>query len=325
MTAAITTRANGKAEMAYVGGKPWHGLGQELPAGADIDTWLVAAGMDWRIQRGVVRYATDRDGGGMRTADDLHVFFRSDTKAHLGFGSPSFKMVQPRDVLEFFRDLVDGQGFALNTAGTLHDGKRFWALARVEDDAVVVGKDRVGGHLLLATSCDRSMPTIAKFVAERVVCQNTLSIALGENGEEVRVKHRTTFDADAAKKQLGIARGAFREFLTQARRLSEVRVADETARDVVRSLLVDQGVSAEDKVDESRPLAKILGLFGGAAIGDGLEGVHGTAWGLLNAVTEYTDHHARASSDSHRMTSAWFGNGDKFKTAALEKVLVLAS
>ena len=138
MTAAVTVRKNGFAEMAYVGEKPWHGLGQELVAGADLATWKQAAGMDWTVQRGVVRYATERDGDlGLMQMPEQHVLFRQDTKQALGIVSPKYKVVQPGEVLEFFRDLTDANGYMLNTAGTLFDGKRFWALAAIGSAATV--------------------------------------------------------------------------------------------------------------------------------------------------------------------------------------------
>ena len=210
MAHAITQRANGFNEMAYVGNKPWHGLGQELREGATIEEWVVAAGMDWKVQRSKVRYAT---GAGQGAADfaewpDFHVLMRSDTKAPLGLVSDGFKVVQPHATLEFFRDLVEVAGFKLETAGTLHGGRKFWALASIGAEDRIVGRDLVKGKLMLATACDGTMNTIAKNVAERVVCANTLAIALGERGApEVRVSHRSTFDAAAVKAQLGVAVG----------------------------------------------------------------------------------------------------------------------
>jgi hypothetical protein len=70
--------------------------------------------------------------------------------------------------------------------------------------------------------------------------------------------------------------------------------------------------------------ADILRLFRGDAIGSDIPGVKGTAYAMLNAVTEYVDHHATAKTDSHRMASAWLNGGDDLKTTAFEQLLLKA-
>jgi phage/plasmid-like protein (TIGR03299 family) len=336
MAHELTIRANQTAEMAYVGEKPWHGLGQQLSAGSPIEAWQVAAGMDWKIQRSKVRYFADREGATQLEMPDQHVLFRSDTKEALGLVSAKYKTVQPAQVLEFFRDLTEGAGFELSTAGTLFGGKKFWALAKIGEGAEIVRGDRVGGYLLLATSCDGSSATTGKYVMERVVCNNTLTMAMNEKGKAVKVSHRNVFNPAALKQSLGIAQESFASMVDAARTLTQIRMNRAGAEQFVRQLLrpaeavapasfdAFMGKVLEAK-DERAPRgeAEILRLFSGAAKGDSLPGVHGTAWGLLNAVTEYVDHHATAKTDSHRLNSAWFNGGDDLKTAAFEKLLAI--
>jgi phage/plasmid-like protein (TIGR03299 family) len=330
--------------MAYVGAKPWHNLGQQLTDGASIDEWTVAAGMDWKIQRSKVRYFADRDGATQLEMPDQHVLFRSDTKAPLGLVSAKYKAVHPKQVMEFMRDLVEGAGFKMNTAGTLFGGKKFWALASIGENASIVSHDVVRGFLLLATSADGSSGTVGKFVAERVVCNNTLTMAMGEKGKAVKMSHRSVFNPEAMKDQLGIARGQFEQMIDAMQALTKIRFSHDMAETFVRNLLrPEQGKTATGAETFAALLAKplslpdidptqraprgeadILRLFRGAAKGSEIEGVKGTAWGLLNAVTEYVDHHATAKSDSHRMNSAWFNGGDDLKTTAFEQLLALA-
>lgn len=323
MVAAVTTRQTGFAEMAYVGETPWHGLGQSLKEGASIETWRQAAGMDWSINRCPVQYGL---GGDIQTCEDAHVLFRSDTKASLGIVSPRYQVVQPAEVLEFFRDLTETNGYSLNTAGTLFDGKRFWALAKVGEDAVVMGEDRVGGFLLLSTSCDGSLATTAKFTTVRVVCNNTLSMALKKSAASAgtfTLRHTTKFDPQQAKDKLGLATGQFSEFMLAARNLAKKSVTNKKAGDFVESLLKDTKTVLSDNVRGSRQYARIMGLFNGSAMGGTLLGAEGTLWGLVNATTEFVDHHARAQTIDARLTSAWFGRGDELKSAALERALAL--
>ena len=75
--------------MAYRGATPWHGLGQSLEAGADLQTWERAAGMDWEVMRAPVQYAA---GNGLQAMDDRHVLYRSDNSAPLGVVSDGYKI-----------------------------------------------------------------------------------------------------------------------------------------------------------------------------------------------------------------------------------------
>ena len=327
MSHALTIRKNGFTEMAYVGETPWHGLGQELEQDATLEQWQVAAGMDWRIRRSKVRYATGDladPSTVMETMDDQLVLFREDTKASLGIVSPKYKVVQPKEVLEFFRDLVDGNGYKLHTAGTMFGGRKFWALASIGESAVVVGEDKVDGYLLLSSSCDGTMPTTARFTTVRVVCNNTLSMALsGKAKREVSIRHTSHFDAESVKQQLGLARDNFGTFMKSARQLASVSMAQERASEFVATLLTETKTVLGEDVRKSKQFQKIMDLFGSSAMGGTLAGTEGTAWGVVNAVTEFVDHHARASTASHRMDSAWFGRGDGLKTQALERALSL--
>lgn len=327
MVAAVTTREDGFAEMAYVGEKPWHGLGQELTANAPIETWVQQAGMEWKIKRGVVRYATTRnDDLGLMNLPDQHVLFRSDTKKPLGIVSSKYLVVQPSEVLEFFRDLTNANGYTLNTAGTLFDGRKFWALASIGESACVIGDDKIEGFLLLSSSCDGTLATTARFTTVRVVCNNTLNTALKKEAKhEVVVRHSTTFDAEAAKKNLGLARDNFGTFLKASRRLAAKSVSKTDAATFIEKLLRDTKMITAQDITKSTPYTRILELFNTSAMGGTLVSAEGTAWGMVNAVTEYVDHYAKATNDSNRIASAWFGRGDALKTQALEQALAIVS
>jgi phage/plasmid-like protein (TIGR03299 family) len=219
MSHELTTRTNGKVEMGFVAGTArWHGLGNELADGASIDEWIVAAGMDWKVQRSRVRFITENGAdASIKTWEDQHVLFRSDNKTPLAVVSDGFKIVQPKQVLEFFRDLCETNHFKMRTAGTLFEGRRFWALADIGEESYVLdAKDRVKGRLLLVTACDGSMKTTAKFVNECVVCNNTLTVARAEAGKQIAVSHRSVFNPNDTKAKLGLAAGQFASFITRS-------------------------------------------------------------------------------------------------------------
>jgi phage/plasmid-like protein (TIGR03299 family) len=183
MAHEITQRADGFAEMAYVGGVPWHGLGQALKEGASIEEWRKAAGMDWEALRAPVQFRVPAEVTGAPyasdcTMDERHVIYRSDTLAPLSVVSDKYEIFQPADVLGYFDAMAKSAGLSLETAGTLFGGKRFWALAKIGEGSAFDPDDIVEGRLLLATSVDGTIATTAKIVHTRVVCNNTLTFAL---------------------------------------------------------------------------------------------------------------------------------------------------
>jgi len=146
--------------MAYAGEKPWHGLGNKLAPQQSIDTWKQQAGMDWQIEQSKVRYISGSDHVGIINAfPEQKVLYRSDTKAPLAVVSKRFHVVQPGEILEFYRDLTAYNGFELETAGVLREGRKFWALAKTGQSTSLKGRDRVDGYLLLATACDGTLAT----------------------------------------------------------------------------------------------------------------------------------------------------------------------
>ena len=340
MSHDIHVRADGFAEMAYSGDVPWHKLGQKVTPGAKLETWAKEGGIDWTAEEAPCLYLAD--DGVMRANPKFKTIYRSDSKAPVGQVTEKFKTVQPLDLLEACRDLVESGGWEIETVGSLRGGSKIWVMCKCVDlVGSVYGSDKVRGRLLWATAMDGSMKTVAKFCAERVVCANTLAMALREDGDTVTVSHRMWFDADEIKESLGIAALAFDRFLSQSRRLAETPIKVDAARDLLRKLfgqptateiketssdyefqkLMSQFKGAEGAVREQRSVGRALSLFAGEGIGSQLPGSVGTRWGLLNAVTQHVDHEMGRADDT-RMDSAWFGRGDEIKTAAFELLTV---
>lgn len=336
MAHELTTRQDGFVEMAYATGvERWHGLGNELRDGASIEEWTVAAGMDYVIRRSKAQYYADRGCTDLRSWDDKNVLLRSDTGLPLGMVSPDYKIVQPYEVLEFFRDLASAQGFRLETAGTMFGGSQYWALAKVTE-AVLSGWDKVGSYVLINTSADGSRKTTVRDTTTCVVCNNTLSAALSQSSKKVvTVSHREDFDAERVQKQMGLSIENFSTFIKAANILTAIKVSDLVAEHFVQSLLKSSvsktkpsgddedtdDLDADAKSRKPRGMDLILELFTGSGLGSLQKGRAGTAWGLVNAVTEYVDHQSTAKSASHRMQRAMYGTGDVLKTMALEKAL----
>ena len=112
--------SNGRNNMAFIGATPWHGLGQRLTEKAPIEIWAQEAGMSHSIERTPVRFTTDEQYGLVDgVMEDRHVLYRSDNKNALAVVSPRYQIVQPLEVLEFYRELVEQTGeYTLETAGS---------------------------------------------------------------------------------------------------------------------------------------------------------------------------------------------------------------
>ena len=315
--------------MAYAGATPWHGLGNHLTPKQPIEVWQQEAGMDWKIQDSPVHFKSDTVGtlGSIHSFPEQKVLYRSDTKTPLSVVSNRYQVVQPREVLEFYRDLTEISGYELETAGVLKGGRKFWALARTGQETALKGNDQVNGYLLLATSCDGTMATSATPTTVRVVCNNTLTISLNGATRAIKVPHNTRFDSQAVKKQLGIALSQWDEFMDRMHALAERKVQWNEAMSFFMEVL--WGTSAHDPIPNvlpnKRAMEKIQSLYEGKGRGSDMASARGTAWGLLNAVTEYVDHERRARSSEYRMDSAWFGQGAVIKQKALDAALQLVA
>jgi phage/plasmid-like protein (TIGR03299 family) len=318
--------------LAYVGTAPWHSLGNPLPPRQSIDSWTRSAGMDWTIRETPVRYLAETSGalGSIKSCEDLKVLYRSDTQEALSVVGSRYQVVQPREVLEFYRDLTEVSGFELETAGVLKAGKKFWALARTGKQVALKGSDMVKGYLLLATSCDGTLATTATPTTIRVVCSNTLNLALNGASCAVKVPHRSSFDAQAVKRQLGIAVSQWDSFMYRMKTLAERKVKSHEAMNYFLRVVCETGQNGpaghSDRapgLNNERALAKVQEIFDGRGRGAELAAAKGTAWGLLNAVTEFVDHERRARSQEYRLDSAWFGQGAQLKQRALDQALAL--
>ncbi|MGL5497984.1 MAG: DUF932 domain-containing protein [Aeromonas sobria] len=308
--------------MAYTGQTPWHGLGNLLPAKQSLDIWRQAAGMDWTIEQSDVLYNVTSDALHIRPFAMSKVLYRSDTLAPLSVVSKRYNVVQPHEVLHFYQDLVQAGGFELETAGVLKGGKKLWALAKTGQDMRLNGGDTVKSYLLLATSCDGTLCTTAQFTSLRVVCNNTLQMALNDNADAIKVPHSTKFNPEHVKEVLGLGLANWDLFQRNIHELSHRSVSPAEAI-LFFSDLINDPTDDDGNIVLSRPTKKLQELYQGAGMGSELTSAKNTAWGLVNAVTEYVDHHRRARSQDNRLDSAWFGQGAQLKTRALNQALTL--
>lgn len=307
---------NGVAQMAYRDsqGKPWHGLG--TPVGDDMtpQEMMEAAGLNWEVEKvdTFYRYKGDNHKTGQQA------LVRSNDGKILTQVGPGWNPVQNAEAFDFFTDFVSAGDMVMDTAGSLKDGQIVWALADVRDGFSLFGGDEVKGYLLFSNPHQYGKAIDIKFVMERVVCNNTLAVALNEKGQpSVRVNHRSQFDAEKVKEILGLSHNKVEKFKEAAEFLGSKQYdraklekffgkifGESTREDRVLSRTAERAM----EVVETQP---------------GAEFKKGSWWQAYNAVTYLADHELGRSQDT-RMTSAWFGSNAKRKVEALDIAIEMA-
>ena len=323
--------------IAFTGPTPWHGLGQQLAPNSPLEVWAQQAGMDWNIESSAITFHAPKPGARRTNFNfpNRKVLYRNDNSAPLSIVGANYNVVQPGEVLEFFRDLTEAGGFRLNTAGVLFGGTKFWALAETGMGTRIMGQDKIDSYLLLATSCDGSLATTAMFTSVRVVCNNTLGFAVqaGEAGQArqyLKIPHSRHFDPAEVKGELGLAEKSFEVFVDSANRLAKRRVKDREAMEwllrVFGSVGEDEEITPEMlDLPQAKNVKSCLQLFKGAGLGSHLKSSEGTAFGLLNSVTEWADHRRKTRTVDSRLNNAWFGDMALLKQKAWNEALKLAA
>jgi phage/plasmid-like protein (TIGR03299 family) len=327
--------SNGRENIAFIGERPWHGMGQEMAVGMSIDEWRKQSGVDFKVESSPVQFevpaVTELN---LQTVANRHVLYRADTRRALGIVGNSFKVVQPSEVMDFFAELCDLNGFSMEVAGSLNGGARVWGLAKVNEGANIVGNDLVRPYVLLATGYDGTLATHAKLTTVRVVCNNTLEMSVGGVGVEkmetddattsIRVPHRRKFDGKNARMALGIAADSFERFIIEMRRLAAREASPTFTKALLKTLLpapaVKDGIAAE--IEEQASFQRLLALCTGGAAMPTDPAATGSLWGVLNGITYYVDH--ERGRDGTRLNSAWFGDGAALKNKARDLLLAAA-
>lgn len=319
--------STGKPAIAYVGEAPWHGLGEKLPPDQPIESWVEAARLNWHIHTLPVHYQfQDR----MRIMPERFVLARDDTGAALSIVSADYQVVQPKEVLEFYRDLVKDRGYTLETAGALDGGRKVWALAKtgLVENVANDPDDELGAYVLLATSCDKSLATTATFTSIRVVCQNTLGFAIEDLEKQqrrhIKVDHTKKFNPTPIKEQLGLIDNAWERFMEQINPMATYTLRNGEAQKYFESIFLSDKELEEGKPPgnaKCKEIERIDSLFRSAP-GQNLATSKETLWGAVNAVTHYVDH-VRSTRATERIDSAWFGTGANLKEKAWDRAMEL--
>lgn len=306
---------NGQAAMAYVGAeKPWHGLGVQLQPGATPVEIMKAANLDWTVEK---RENFHRNMQGDMVPSGNQMLIRSTDNKILSSVSEGWNPVQNHEAFDFFNEFCDAGQMQMDTAGSLFDGKKIWALAKVGSDFELFGGDKVEGYLLFSNPHIYGQSIDIRFTSVRVVCNNTLTLSLeGQSSNFVRMTHAREFDPEYAKEALGISNRLMEEQRAVAQVLGKTQMSSEKFEEFLGKVF---GVKDNGKLRKNGEKAlEILETQPGA------EFARGSWWQGLNAVTYVTDHLA-GRDQNVRLNNVWFGAGRNQKVKAVKLAVEMAT
>jgi phage/plasmid-like protein (TIGR03299 family) len=306
--------------MFYTGEVPWHRLGLHLQNPATAQEAIEAAQLDFKVQLKPVKTTINRK---QKIVPNTFATVRTDTQEVLGVVGSRYEPIQNKDAFAFFDSLVGSDEAMFHTAGVLGKGERIWILAKLPDYIRVGKNDMVEKYLLLTNSHDGSAVVRAKLTPIRVVCSNTLSVALQGAEQEVRIRHTPNAinKLEEAHKLLGLTNTLYDQLGTIFNRMALRKVTDKQLLYYVKAL-IPQNPDAKFQTRNENIREAILELH---ESGQGAELSRGSLWGAYNAATEYSDHVQHSRDANKQLKSIWFGSGEKLKLKAFalaQKMLI---
>lgn len=301
--------------MAYAGNVPWHGLGVKVPNDLSPQQMLEKAGLNWTVSK---RPLFMHDNQGVELPTKMFALCRDTDDSVLTMISETWNPVQNQDAFEFFHDFVAAGDMSMETAGSLKDGKMVWGLAKINDGFNVFDGDRVEGYLLFSNPHEFGKSIDVRFTPIRVVCNNTLTMSLGDVVKySVKVNHRSVFNPTKVKETLGICKERLAKYKTQAEFLGSKRYTKETVREYLSRIFPSTDPIEEDLSKNGELAYETLDLQPGSRYAPG------TWWNAFNCVTYLADHKLGRSANT-RLQSAWYGPNRVRKEKALELALEYA-
>lgn len=241
---------------------------------------------------------------------------RTDTDAPLGVVGNRYRVFQNAPAMDLFDTLAERGMIEYGRAGTFKGGALTWIQARIAGD-MTIGPDQVQKFLLLANPHNGSGSTAFMVTPIRVVCRNTLMMAV-QQGDGMRIRHTASAESKLtmAFKALETATRYYAAFEDTAQRLYRKRLSFTETRGLVDAIFPTTAEDGETSKRLDNVRGKVIDLV---ETGKGQWAIRGTAWGVYNAVAEYTDHHrATRGEEVNRLESSWLGSGAAIKRRAFE-------
>ena len=306
--------------LAFTGQVPWHGLGTHLENAMTAEEAITAGGLDWEVVKQPVYFDEQR----RIMVKDRFVTRRSDRLdaadgGYLGCVGRDYEPLLNRDAFSFLNPLRIADKAVFHTVGALDGGRRVWLLAKLPGEIRVIGDDITEKYLLLSNSHDGTSAVRIMFTPIRVVCQNTLNMALRDtSGLSIRHHADVHERVQQAYKLLGLVNEAYDQAAVLMRAMAKVQINSQRLREYFESVLP---LPTEDQVERERNQLRHQRweqLFG-EGIGNSMPGVRGTVWAAYNGITQWVDRESYTNRLKNPLKSIWFGQGRLLKEKAFSQ------
>ena len=307
-------------QMAYVGKPPWHGLGEEVPEGADAKKMCSAAGLDWRVTKEPVPGA--RIINRKTKAYDRYLVARDpvgDEKSPVAFGlvTRRYELLQNTEAFAFFEPFIESRFASFHTAGALGNGERVWVLAKLNGDMTIAPGDDVQRFLLLSNSHDGSAALTIRFTPIRVVCKNTLNLAMKRKSGVISIRHTKNLSTNLTKAQAQELTRVIEKVYAAAQALFR-KMAERNLVGEEPALLLEAVFPKQAKGEEPERWSRIRQIL--ADSNATLRDTKDTLWGFYNAIVrdeDYRETRGQVTAEA-RLSRVWFGSGSDLKLKALD-------
>ena len=312
---------------AWAGSTPWHKLGTKTDGLMTSQEALKKAHLDWQVEKLPLRYVDTN--GLVSTVPETYGVFRNDGEKYVPLTRNGkavgkvWKAWQNVDALSFIDELFQTHDGKIEVCGALGNGERVWVLARMPNNIVLDGVDTINQFLLISNCHDGTGSVVIMLTPIRVVCSNTLSMALRQGSDFVwRIRHTGKKDTHLQKvlEIFAEANESFYAWGEQAAQLLDIEMSlDEAKEYFIDTLQLKRNKETDNLATRGQGmLNKCVALLAGD--NNKVGNMEGTAWAAYNAVTEYIDHHAtelrNGDKSIKRMESALFGPLARRKQAA---------
>lgn len=277
----LSMDADGVAEFVFTGEKPWHGLGVEVPGLMTTEEALRAARMDWGIEKVPVLSSYD-----MSVIEDQYAILRTDNHVALGIVGARYEPISNKEAFSIFDGVLGETHAQVETAGALGKGERVFMQARLPGIQEAVPGDTMEQFLLIHASHDGSGAEEVLFVNQRVVCQNTLSMALGSQKNRFKIRHTKNYKDRMVQveKILMESKHYWEKVQDAIKHLAATSVSRVEVGVFMDAMFPIKEDAKRDTTSNTRKQFEELMETG---LGTDIPGVKGTAWGMFNAYSEY--------------------------------------
>lgn len=304
MTAAPTLMAQRKL--------PWHNAATSLVDGLQTaEQALELAGLDWEIQLKPNHHNVYEGGKTIRKKSKAISVLRTDTWDEIGVVGKRYRTLSNKRSFRFLDELISGSGAKFEAAGCDKGGARVFIVVKLPAQVQVLGSDLLDQYVLFVTSHDGSLAVTASPALIRIRCTNMFRSMLSTKDTAVwKAQHLTTLedkvlDVAAARRSLELVETGNMNFKHLVERLAKFEVhgedGDNGFYELMKLGLPWEG-SARDKLVEG---IKAVWHTSDTVPND----LRNTGWGLLNATTEYMDHHREYRTSGSRFTNVAFTLG----------------